>query len=368
MENNIFKKACGSINYNTYQILQNSLSFSAISLSVVNELISQYPMINNSIDALSVALWIAHFGMFFSNGKEYTKDVNEIRKLYKEFLKNYNKLNKIFNLENPIEISSMFNYLLYKGYLSVNKEFEFSDNKKERAFNSLRGVNVISGQGVCRHISAMLTDILNEDGIESSQLGVYCRLYSINIEILEQPKYTKEELVNWVRTHIPDDETYKALMTLIDELVDKRNQNIEIVPEMIEDKNILKRKVGNHAISFAFKDGFGYFLDPTIGAFYRMSESDKDVLYSDDGDEFPIRLTSSIVLDGSKDYLKVKKILAGSFSTVSKEEEQVMVKETLDKCKNNEDVFEQFYTENSELYDDISNKQLCLKNHKSILK
>ena len=61
------------------------------------------------------------------------------------------------------------------------------------------GTNVIIGQAVCRHISAMLTDILNDYGIESSQLGVYSIGYNININIniniIDKPKYTKEELI-----------------------------------------------------------------------------------------------------------------------------------------------------------------------------
>ena len=57
-------------------------------------------------------------------------------------------------------------------------------------------------------------------------------------------------------------------LTVVNELMDKRNQNIEISSEMVDDKNLLKRKIGNHAISFAFKDGKSYFLDPTQNRIY----------------------------------------------------------------------------------------------------
>lgn len=134
--------------------------------------------------------------MSLSHGKNYTKDIIKIRELYQEFIKNYNKLNKAFDLSNPIQIYTMFNYLLYKGYLSKDKEFQFS-GKQARDINCLIGTNVIIGQAVCRHISAMLTDILNDYGIESSQLGVYSIGYNININIniIDKPKYTKEELI-----------------------------------------------------------------------------------------------------------------------------------------------------------------------------
>lgn len=132
--------------------------------------------------------------MSLSHGKNYAKDIIKIRELYQEFIKNYNKLNKAFDLSNPIQIYTMFNYLLYKGYLSKDKEFQFS-GKQARDINCLIGTNVIIGQAVCRHISAMLTDILNDYGIESSQLGVYSIGYNININIIDKPKYTKEELI-----------------------------------------------------------------------------------------------------------------------------------------------------------------------------
>lgn len=185
MEKNFFKKICGSIDYNTYTGLQNTLGMSTIGLAVANELIPQYSLVNNSIDILAYSTLIAYLGMAWTNGKEYTKDIKQIRELYNYFLNNYNKLNKIFDLNNPVEIYTMFNYLLYKGYLSKNKEFQFS-GKQARDLKGLSGAEVITGKAVCRHISGMLTDILNGYGIESSQLGVYSKNYSININILEE--------------------------------------------------------------------------------------------------------------------------------------------------------------------------------------
>lgn len=298
--------------------------------------------------------------MSLSHGKNYTKDIIKIRELYQEFIKNYNKLNKAFDLSNPIQIYTMFNYLLYKGYLSKDKEFQFS-GKQARDINCLIGTNVITGQAVCRHISAMLTDILNDYGIESSQLGVYSIGYNININILDKPKYTKEELINWVRTHIIDEETYDIVMKLIEKLVNEYNQSIEFSSEKIDEKNPLKRIIGNHAITFAFKDGKSYFLDPTQTRIYRMSESDKKLLY-DDECELIIKPLSSLLLNSNpKNYLKMKAFLASQYPSVSKEEEKLLIEETMKLCNGNSDIFEDFYAENSELYDDISSKVLRIR-------
>lgn len=121
---------------------------------------------------------LSYAGMFFSNNKYLTKDVKLVRDLYQEFITNYNKLNKLFDLSNPIEIYTMFHYLLYKGYLSVDKNFMFS-GKVAKDIEGLFGVDVIAGKGVCRHISSMLVDILNNYGIESGLLSVYFRSYRL---------------------------------------------------------------------------------------------------------------------------------------------------------------------------------------------
>ena len=368
MENNKFKQFCGSIDYNTYNKIQSILGFSSVGMALTNDLIlSQYPVLNSSVDALAYLSIAAYLGLAWSHGKDYTRDIKQIRSLYQKFITNYNKLNKIFDLNDPIQIHTMFNYLLYKGYLSIDKNFEFS-NKEARDINGLYGTNVITGKAVCRHISAMLTDILNNYGIESSQLGVYSMNYSVNINILEQPKYTKEELVNWVQTHITDEQTYSIVMKFIEELVDKRGQSIELSTKMIEDKNILKRKVGNHAITFSVKDGKSYYLDPTQTRIYRVSENDKNVLYDDEYDRVPIKLLSSIVLNDSKDYLRMREKLSQQYQSITREEEKQMIEQTITDCKNNMDIFEQFYNENSELYSDISSKVLRIKKRKTIVK
>ena len=375
MEKNFFKKICGTIDYNTYTALQANLVEIGVDLTVVNELLIPPSLLHNTIDILAYSSLIAFLGMTLTNGKEYTKDIKQIRELYNYFLNNYNKLNKIFDLNNPVEIYTMFNYLLYKGYLSKNKEFQFY-GKQVRDLKGLIGAEVITGKAVCRHISGMLTDILNGYGIESSQLGVYKKDYHVSFDSTKEQKYTSEELANWVRMHMIDEEDHwSAMMTIKyhknieDEYIKEYLEFYPGMPEMF-DYNILKRKIGNHIISFAFKDGKSYFLDPTQTRIYRMKESDKDTLYDGECDDIPIRLISSILLNklnNSKDYLQMKKRLSNSSLSITAEEEQSLVKATLDKCKNNMEIFEQFYVDNCELYDEISSKVLNIK-HKSFIK
>lgn len=314
-------------------------------------------ILNSSIDVLEYLSIATYLKLICSHDKCCTKDIKQIRNLYQLFITSYNKLNKVFDLNDPIEIHTMFNYLLYKGYLSVDKNFEFSKSEA-RDINGLLGVNVITGKSVCRHISAMLVDILNNYEIEASQLAVYYIRYNININILKQPKYTKEELIKWVQTNITDEQSYSFVMKYIEELVDKHNQSIELSTEMVEDKNILERKIGNHAIAFAFKDGKSYYLDPTQARTYRMRENDKNILYDDRCDRIQIKFLSSIGLNDYKDYLKMRERLSQQYLSITIEEEKQMIEQTITKCNDNIDIFEQFYNENSELYSDISSKIL----------
>ena len=173
-------------------------------------------------------------------------------------------------------------------------------------------------------------------------------------------KYIKEELTNWVQTHITDEQPYSIAMEYIEELVDKRGQNIELSTKMIE---YLKRKLGNHAITFSVKDGKSYYLDSTQVRIYRMSEDDKNVLYDDEYDSIPIKLWSSISLNGSKDYLRISEKLSQQYPSITREKEKQIIRQTIIDCKNNMDIFEQFYNENGDLYNDISSKLLKIKNN-----
>ena len=99
-----------------------------------------------------------------------------------------------------------------------------------------------------------------------------------------------------------------------------------------------------------------------------MSEDNKGILYDDECDNIPIRTATSIVLNNSKDYFTTKQILSRQCQSVSKEEEKEMITRTLEICNGNMDIFEQFYNQNNELYNDISSKILKIKKRKSIIK
>ena len=96
------------------------------------------------------------------------KDISEMDDLYKEFLCSYHKLNPTFDLNDPLELMILFNYLVESGHLSKNKEFSREDKYSEVLF--LSKYQVFSGSSVCRHASLTFRDILKMENIESAIL------------------------------------------------------------------------------------------------------------------------------------------------------------------------------------------------------
>lgn len=91
--------------------------------------------------------------------------INEMKKIYDEIIRHYNELNEEFDFDDPVQMFALYVYMLKKGYLSLHQEYQYGEPKKE--IHGLLGAEVIMGKGVCRHTSAMLSDIFNDNEIIS---------------------------------------------------------------------------------------------------------------------------------------------------------------------------------------------------------
>ena len=361
MENK-FYQICNKINYSTYSKIQNSFASIGFWSAISNIFTEQYPTLNNSLDMAWGISLVAYFGLLLSNAKLHTKDMNEIRTLYQQFIKNYNQMNTEFRLNNPIQICTMFSYLLYEGYLSKDKEFQFS-GAEARDISAISGTNIIMGKGVCRHISSMFKDILNDYGIEAYNLGCYCRTYNVNINILEHQKYSYVELKEWVKKHIIDERTNLFLNALIEEM-EKQEKYAEFSYKQEEDKNPIRKMIGNHVICFSSFEGNDYYLDPTQTRIYRLNSDSKTLFDNEEDSNMKIKITPSLLSNNSKELIEMKNRLLNSKPSISIEEEQELVLETKKLCEQNIDVFEKFYNDNSEIYDEITNRLVKIKKNK----
>jgi hypothetical protein len=255
----------------------------------------------------------------------------------------------------------MFNYLIYKGYLSSGKRFDFSSDQA-RDTKSIMGANVLTGKGVCRHTASMLADILNDSKIEAGVVGVCAQSTIINIETLKEQKYTKEELINWLHSHSIDEDTTAALTEIIEYLDADNSLLIELQYRTEEEQNIIRRILGNHVITYAYKDGISYYLDATQDRIYTF----EDRVLSDSEITLHPKLISSLLFNKFAINANVGKRIAQRHPSLPIEEQKRIKAATLDVCKSNIDVFEQFYNDNKGLYEETSDMILSLKKRNSI--
>lgn len=111
--------------------------------------------------------------------KRIRKEDNNNRKKYIDLLSDYkniiNKtsiLSKELKLNNSLELSILYTYLLYCGYFSQNMDFKFKDEGR-KMIPGLYSYDIMTGIGVCLNISDMLKDLLNNSGFKSSIMANY---------------------------------------------------------------------------------------------------------------------------------------------------------------------------------------------------
>lgn len=111
--------------------------------------------------------------MIFLSVKNEYKDVLPY---YNSILNIYSKLAKKIGITKPLEFGLFFEYLLFNGYFSIDKQFKYSKiNKKYGPYS------VASGTGVCGNMSVLLIDFLTKCGVESMLLINYFNVSDKNI-------------------------------------------------------------------------------------------------------------------------------------------------------------------------------------------
>ena len=74
--------------------------------------------------------------------------------------------------DDPLEIFSMYNHLLWKGYFSEGHEYKY-DNTDLYDIPYFEGIDIMDGDGVCRHNSDLLARIFNECGYKAFTVNAY---------------------------------------------------------------------------------------------------------------------------------------------------------------------------------------------------
>lgn len=130
---------------------------------------------------------------------------------YMKIIKKIVILLKELNKTNPIDAKIIYEYLLYNGYLSINKKFTVTT--ENRVLNHyIPGTDIMHGSGVCININELLKRIYEELGYISYILT--CKLNSgksishytpdikQNIGKINLGKYSDLSLINTIKENI----------------------------------------------------------------------------------------------------------------------------------------------------------------------
>lgn len=145
----------------------------------------------------------------------------------------------------------------------------------------------------------------------------------------------------------------RHVSTLFADILHNQDIDVSQLICIMHDKGFLERTFGNHTICLVQKDGVNYFLDPTNMCILKMEDG---ILYEQ---SIPLKVKKKNIMYKALKYSTPKNFDDGDI--LPKEDEKKFIFETKNICKNNIDIFENFYNENKDLYVDISNKLTRIK-------
>lgn len=257
-----------------------------------------------------------------------TEEYQQIDRLYNQAVENMKNLFEALELNNVISIFAAFVTLYRNGYFSHNQQFIYSMNLKD--FPLLEGTDVLCGEGVCRSIASLLTDIYSQMGFKSDVLIVQATRQGID--------------------HLQNLNQYKLIK---DEKSKKYAQIIEKVTTLIP--------FPNHLITLVEENGEQYLLDPTNDGFlfyehFGIIRNANNLDYRMINFSILKQIESIIGVFPIK-YSPLKKRKTPPIDDIQYQKKYLYgVRQVM----NNPILIEQFYQENEMLYDElyhISNKQ-----------
>ena len=204
----------------------------------------------------------------------------ECKELYKDSLVSYNKILENYKLlaqelkiNNALELSHLFTYMLWNGYYSVTKHHTY--NLKERLL--LPGMNsfdVLKGKGVCLAYAEVLHNYLTTCNETSALLN--CKVPSSKRKI--------------IRDYMPD-----INRDIDSNIIDKLSSRFTTFF-----LNWLFNKVGNHAVTLIEDGSKIYVYDPTNLYVLNVIDKDTATLINGKGN-FKIKPFSSLLLIPNSD-------------------------------------------------------------------
>lgn len=254
-------------------------------------------------------------GMHFT-GTAQTLFNHEEVKQYKEVIDDFGEYLEENGVYEPVDVFDYFNYALWEGYLSKDKDFAYSE--KRDIYFSNYGVGNISGRGVCLNNAGMLRDLYESLGYESEI--VICYVPSSKVSVEEDTRGS--EVIHRRIEH---------------------NDAIVLVSKIFKPIAIF---TGNHAVTVVKYEGEYYYFDPTNLIYLAKGDIDDLEIINGDG-SFKKRYLMSFIyelFDGLKNTFGVTNDDYNLDYLISKDPL------VIDLSK-----LEEFYQNEKDLIDDIAN-------------
>lgn len=352
MENNLLKNTFKNMKYSTYKKL-DAISFHTMLYGCVNPVVVaaiNYPVFECILVGYILLAEAYYITTTITDCEQYTKDIKEITNLYNEFINNYAKFNNTLELNHPLEIYTLYNYMLKHGYLSNENYFSYGC-RECKDIKSLLGVNIIAGEGVCRHISSTLNDIYTKLDLNASTATAYMNQEQMTYMLLKANLSEFEKQLK--------NSTEKEDQIMLEEAITKLKE----IKTNNKPKFTIKQKNANHMINLVSKDNIGYIIDPTNEQIHKkiIVPHEEDILKS------YVASSKGAILKLTKEkgnYEQKRNILLLPNST--NEEDKKIISNTNSICFRNIDMLKRFRDENKELYSEINDKLVNVKKKKLI--
>ena len=136
------------------------------------EVLKKHPEFTNSISNKLLVERLILTGYKFSSGKYSI--IEDEKNVYYDLLDRLKLLGDDLKLNDSLELSNLFTYMLWNGYFSKTHHHAYKTggvfDLRQLAFY------IFEGYGVCMQYASMLTDFLNRSGIDSSTLINYLKI------------------------------------------------------------------------------------------------------------------------------------------------------------------------------------------------
>ena len=93
--------------------------------------------------------------------QEHIEEYNELVKLYNDYLDNIANIIKQYEYSDDLQLCIALDFLLDSGFFSLDNNFSYKEfEKNDERFLDMLGSFIVTGNGVCRHTTAFMMDLL----------------------------------------------------------------------------------------------------------------------------------------------------------------------------------------------------------------